>query len=80
METMVRAACESGELERLKAGKVGEGEKEGDENTKKTRCESNGVSMEGEFVFSRAVGEFLREEVRNGTFKGNYMLNLKEQM
>jgi hypothetical protein len=36
--------------------------------------------MEGEFVFSRAVGEFLREEVRNGTFKGNYMLNLKEQM
>jgi hypothetical protein len=36
--------------------------------------------MEGEFVFTRAVGEFLREEVRNGTFKGNYMLNLKEQM
>jgi hypothetical protein len=31
-------------------------------------------------VFSRAVGEFLREEVRNGTFKGNYMLNLKEQL
>ncbi len=43
-------------------------------------CEKNGVSMEGEFVFSRAVGEFLREEVREGTFKGNYVLNLKEQL
>jgi hypothetical protein len=80
METMVRAACESNELGRLKAGKGRLGEEEGDENTKKTRCERNGVSMEGEFVFSRAVGEFLREEVRNGTFKGNYMLNLKEQL
>ncbi len=80
METRVRAACESGELGRLKAGKGGGGEEEGDANTKKTRCERNGVSMEGEFVFSRAAREFLREEVRNGTFKGNYMLNLTEQM
>ncbi len=31
-------------------------------------------------MFSRAVGEFLREEVREGSFKGNYMLNLKEQL
>jgi hypothetical protein len=31
-------------------------------------------------VFSRAVGEFLREEVRNETFEGNNMLNLKEQL
>ncbi len=31
-------------------------------------------------MFSRAVGEFLREEVRVGSFRGNYMLNLKEQM
>jgi hypothetical protein len=38
------------------------------------------VSIEGEFVFSRAVGEFLKEEVRAGTFKGNYVLNLKEQL
>ncbi len=31
-------------------------------------------------MFLRAVGEFLREEVRAGTFKGNYRMNLREQM
>jgi hypothetical protein len=36
--------------------------------------------MEGEFVFSRAVGEFLKEEVRVGAFNGNYVLNLKDQL
>jgi hypothetical protein len=36
--------------------------------------------MECEFTFSKAVGEFLREEVRAGTFRGNYVLNLKEQL
>jgi hypothetical protein len=80
METVVRAACGSGELEKMQARKGGDGEKDGGESMKRTRCERNGVSMEGEFVFTKAVGEFLREEVRNGTFKGNYMLNLKEQM
>ncbi len=38
------------------------------------------MSIEGEFVFSRAVGEFLKEEVRVGAFKGNYVLNLKDQL
>jgi hypothetical protein len=80
IETTVRAASGTGELERMQNRKGGEGEKELGESMKRTRCENNGVSMEGEFVFTRAVGEFLREEVRNGTFKGNYMLNLKEQM
>ncbi len=35
--------------------------------------------MEGEFAFRKAIGEFLKEEVRAGSFKGNYVLNLKEQ-
>ncbi len=39
----------------------------------------NGVSVEGEIAFAKAVGEFLREEVRVGTFQGNYVLNLKDQ-
>jgi hypothetical protein len=42
--------------------------------------EKNGISVEGEFAFGKAVGEFLREEVRAGTFKENYLLNLKEQL
>ncbi len=41
--------------------------------------ESNGISMEGELDL-KSCWEFLREEVRAGTFNGNYILNLKEQM
>ncbi len=38
------------------------------------------MSVEGEFAFTKVVGDFLREEVRVGSFKGNYVLNLKEKM
>ncbi len=66
------------EMEKLRRGeKVG---KTDESDRKNTTCEKNGVSLEGEFVFSRAVGEFLRTEVRDGTFRGNYLLNLKEQL
>ncbi len=41
--------------------------------------EVNGVSVKEEFAFAKAVGEFLREEVRVGTFKRNNFLDLKEQ-
>ena len=40
----------------------------------------NGVSMEGEFAFGKAVGEFCRQAVREGSYRGNYVLNLREQM
>jgi hypothetical protein len=36
--------------------------------------------VEGEFTFGKAVGEFLQEEVKVGSYKGNYVLNLKEQL
>jgi hypothetical protein len=51
-ETVVRAACVTSELEKLRGGERAK------ENAKKTTCEKEGLSMEGEFVFSRAVGEF----------------------
>jgi hypothetical protein len=82
-ETVVRAACVTNELERLRGGGSSVADKtvgKVREDAKRTTCEKNGVSMEGEFVFSRAVGEFLREEVRVGSFRVNYMLNLKEQI
>ncbi len=79
-ETVVRAACVTTELERLRGGDTSHTRGDVRENAKKTTCEKNGVSMEGEFVFLQAVGEFLREEVRVESFRGNYMLNLKEQM
>jgi hypothetical protein len=40
----------------------------------------NGISFEGEFAFTKAVGEFLKEEVREGGYRGNYVLNVKEQL
>jgi hypothetical protein len=74
-ETVVHPAGMTNEMAKAKGGS------KGDENgVKRMMCEKNGVSIEGEFVFSRAVGEFLKEEVRAGTFKGNYVLNLKEQL
>jgi hypothetical protein len=42
--------------------------------------EKNGASVEDKFTFVKAVGELLREEVWAGSLKGNYLLNLKEQM
>ncbi len=42
--------------------------------------EVNSVSVRGESVFLKEVGEFLREEVRAVGFKSNYVLNLKDQM
>jgi hypothetical protein len=39
-----------------------------------------GVSVEAEFAFTQAVGRFCRESVREGSFKGKYQFNLKEQM
>jgi hypothetical protein len=82
-ETTVFAAKKPRELERMKNNgnvtvqmETDIGECEEDE----LQSEANGISMEGEFAFGKAVGEFLREEVRAGTFKGNYILNLKDQM
>jgi hypothetical protein len=39
-----------------------------------------GVSIEGEFAFVRAVGEFCKKGVRAGRYRGNYNFNLKRQM
>jgi hypothetical protein len=39
-----------------------------------------GVSIEGEFSFVRAIGNFCRASVRSGSFKGNYNFNVKQQM
>jgi hypothetical protein len=40
----------------------------------------NGVSVEGEFAFTKAVAAYCKEAVREGSFRGNYVLNIKEQM
>jgi hypothetical protein len=82
-ETKVHAARKPRELEKMKNNGKETVQMEMDTRECKDntlQSEANGISMEGEFAFGRAVREFLREEVRAGNFKGNYILNLKDQM
>ncbi len=58
----------------------GEGGSEAGEGQDRRDNFDNGVSIEGEFSFVRAIGNFCRESVRGGSFKGNYKFNAKEQM
>jgi hypothetical protein len=81
METCVHAAVAPKELERLRSKRKG-GDQMDTENDldESLGSEKNGILVEGEFAFGKAVGAFLREEVRAGTFKGNYLLHLKKQL
>jgi hypothetical protein len=42
-------------------------------------CE-RGISVEGDFAFTKAVGNFCKKAGHEGKFLGNYKFNLKEQM
>ncbi len=64
-ETRVHAAVAPMELRKMMVAGRGESGMETDEG-ERLRSEENGVSMECEFTFSKAIGEFLREEVRAG--------------
>jgi hypothetical protein len=66
------------EISRMTGGKA-EGDKGKEEVTARESFE-NGVSIEGEFAFTRAIGSYCREAVREGRYKGGYKFNIKEQM
>jgi hypothetical protein len=71
----VLPAREIGRME----GAVPKGEER--ESEKKEREDfGKGISVEGEFAFTRALGDFCRASVKEGTYKGNYRFNLKGQM
>ncbi len=56
-------------------------DQETDEEGEKERGDfSKGVPVDGEFAFTKAVGEFCRGAVRAGCYKWNYRFNLKGQM
>jgi hypothetical protein len=61
-------------LELEESGDVVDREKERRETFDK------GVSVEAEYAFTKAVGDFCREAVKEGSFKGGYRMNVKEQM
>ncbi len=66
-------ARELGRMTAEREGGVDEG-REGRESFE------NGVSVEGKFAFTKAVAAYCKEAVREGSFRGNYVLNIKEQM
>jgi hypothetical protein len=76
-----------GDKERQEQQMATDSEKEGETSTdsdkEAQRHKDNfdrGVSIEGEFSFVRAVGNFCKKSVRAGSFKGNYNFNVKQQM
>jgi hypothetical protein len=60
---------------RVKTG--GEGEEEEKEMRENTE---NGISVEGEFTFTQAVGKFTREAEKECYYKGQRVGNVKEQL
>ncbi len=80
VETQLNAAQKPREIGRLRmkmSGNQLEVDEEGQQE--KMEAEANGISVEREFTFLKAVvGEFFREKVRGGGFMGNYVLNLKD--
>ncbi len=74
MEVSVRVAMPARELGKLVGEKGGEVERVMRETFE------NGVSVEAEYAFTKSVAEYCREAVREGTYRGGYKLNLREQM
>jgi hypothetical protein len=64
-------------IKKMLSAKGGELNKE-EANARETF--ENGISVEGEFAFVKAVGSYCKEAVREGRFKGSYKLNIKEQL
>jgi hypothetical protein len=68
----------SNEIGSLMRGRTGgEGE---DEEKEMRESTENGVSVEGEYTFTQAVGKFTRGAEREGYYKGLRVGNVKEQL
>jgi len=80
-ELRLRRALPAKEILRLTNGGQlrDEGEEEGEEE-KRRGSFKEGVSMEAEYTFAKAVEGFCREAGQAGRYKGAYILNVKEQM
>jgi hypothetical protein len=81
-EVIFSKACPAKEIERMRSenGDARVRDDEDEEGERERGDVTNGVSVEGEFAFTRAVGDFCRKAVRAGRYRGNYRFNLKGQM
>ena len=78
-EVSVRHLAPSRELGKMLSEKGVEEEQDGAEQERRSSFEK-GVSVEAEFVFVKAVGEFTRKAVKEGSYTGGVVKNVKEQL
>jgi hypothetical protein len=81
-ETRFDKAMPAKEIARMSENAKGneDGQDEMDEEGRERESFEGGVSVEGEFAFTKTLGEFCRGAVGGGRYKGNYRFNLKGQM
>ena len=87
MELHLKEALPAREISRLMgvhsgAGGTGSGKDGGreDEAERKRGSFAEGVSLEGEYAFTKGIEAFCKVAVREGRYKGTYLYNLKDQM
>ena len=78
-EVMLRSLQPSKEIRKLLESKGRFGEEEEYEQKRRGSFE-RGVSVEAEFVFTNAVSKFTREAVKEGSYNGIVVGNVKEQL
>jgi len=80
-ELKLRRALPAKEIMRLtNNGETRDPDEEEGEEEKRRGSFRDGVSMEGEFAFARAVEGFCKESVKEGRYRGTYLLNIRDQM
>ncbi len=81
MELHLKEALPSKEISRLMGvvrGAGGGGRE--DEAERKRGSFGEGVSLEGEYAFTKGIEAFCKVAVREGRYKGTYLFNLKDQV
>jgi hypothetical protein len=79
-EVLVRNAMPAKELFRLTHGGKWDERDLPEEDEKKRGSFEEGISIEGEYSFSKAVEGFAKKAVKAGRYRGAYRFNLKDQM
>ena len=78
-EVMLQSLQPAKEIRKLLESKGRFGEEEEYEQKRRSSFE-RGVSVEAEFAFTNAVSKYTREAVKDGSYKGIVVGNIKEQL
>ena len=78
-DMVLRSLIPSREIGKMLRGKGKESEQEEEEQEKRGSFDK-GVSVEAEYTFAKAEGEFTRKAVTEGSYTGGVIKNVKEQL